>query len=144
MFFTLISVVFFLSLSGDASAASAEHAIAQAKASVMLYDDATKKWMPAGGGAQGFSKVYVYAHDTNNTFRVVGRKIADHEVGTLVLTIFATVELSCETWHTHTHTHTARTSCPTHLLPSLSFQGSFKVIDHRRFRLDSCLWPVLQ
>lgn len=58
---------------------SEEHSIAVAKASVMLYDDAAKKWLPAGG-AQGFSKVHIYANDRANTFRVVGRKINDHEV----------------------------------------------------------------
>lgn len=46
----------------------------------MIYDDGTKRWLPAGSGAQGFSKVHVYAHDANNTFRVVGRKMQDHEV----------------------------------------------------------------
>lgn len=45
----------------------------------MLYDDAAKKWV-ASGTSQGLSKVQIYRHTTNNTFRVVGRKLQDHEV----------------------------------------------------------------
>ncbi|ESO96439.1 hypothetical protein LOTGIDRAFT_214569 [Lottia gigantea] len=54
-------------------------AIIAARASVMIYDDANKKWVPSGH-TQGLSKVQIYHHTTNNTFRVVGRKIQDHEV----------------------------------------------------------------
>lgn len=57
-----------------------EHSIAQAKVAVMVYDDASKEWLPAGTGASGFSNVHVFAHDVNNTFRVVGGKIHDDEV----------------------------------------------------------------
>lgn len=46
----------------------------------MVYDDANKKWVPAGGST-GFSRVHIYHHTGNNTFRVVGRKIQDHQVG---------------------------------------------------------------
>ncbi|XP_050406258.1 protein enabled homolog [Patella vulgata] len=56
-----------------------EMAIIAARASVMIYDDANRKWMPSGQ-TQGLSKVQIYHHTTNNTFRVVGRKIQDHEV----------------------------------------------------------------
>ncbi|XP_058165330.1 protein enabled homolog isoform X2 [Dasypus novemcinctus] len=45
----------------------------------MVYDDANKKWVPAGGSA-GFSRVHIYHHTGNNSFRVVGRKIQDHQV----------------------------------------------------------------
>ncbi|XP_060048413.1 protein enabled homolog isoform X2 [Erinaceus europaeus] len=45
----------------------------------MVYDDANKKWIPAGGST-GFSRVHIYHHTGNNTFRVVGRKIQDHQV----------------------------------------------------------------
>ncbi|XP_009952791.1 PREDICTED: protein enabled homolog isoform X4 [Leptosomus discolor] len=45
----------------------------------MVYDDANKKWVPAGGST-GFSRVHIYHHTGNNTFRVVGRKIQDHQV----------------------------------------------------------------
>ena len=57
-----------------------EQAICQARASVMVYDDSNKKWMPAGSSS-GLSKVQIYHNTGNNTFRVVGRKISDHEVG---------------------------------------------------------------
>uniref|UniRef100_A0A3B3ZDG8 WH1 domain-containing protein n=1 Tax=Periophthalmus magnuspinnatus TaxID=409849 RepID=A0A3B3ZDG8_9GOBI len=53
--------------------------ICQARAAVMVYDDANKKWVPAGGST-GFSRVHIYHHTGNNAFRVVGRKIQDHQV----------------------------------------------------------------
>uniref|UniRef100_A0A3Q3G6F6 WH1 domain-containing protein n=1 Tax=Labrus bergylta TaxID=56723 RepID=A0A3Q3G6F6_9LABR len=52
--------------------------ICQARAAVMVYDDANKKWVPAGGST-GFSRVHIYHHTGNNAFRVVGRKIQDHQ-----------------------------------------------------------------
>ncbi|KAL0609291.1 Protein enabled-like protein [Plecturocebus cupreus] len=55
-----------------------EQSICQARAAVMVYDDANKKWVPAGGST-GFSRVHIYHHTGNNTFRVVGRKIQDHQ-----------------------------------------------------------------
>ncbi|XP_074078902.1 protein enabled homolog isoform X10 [Macrotis lagotis] len=58
---------------------SSEQSICQARAAVMVYDDANKKWVPAGGST-GFSRVHIYHHTGNNTFRVVGRKIQDHQV----------------------------------------------------------------
>lgn len=45
----------------------------------MIYDDNLKKWMPSGS-TSGLSKVQIYHHQQNNTFRVVGRKLSDHEV----------------------------------------------------------------
>uniref|UniRef100_A0A672FI93 Protein enabled homolog n=1 Tax=Salarias fasciatus TaxID=181472 RepID=A0A672FI93_SALFA len=59
--------------------ASFEQSICQARAAVMVYDDANKKWVPAGGST-GFSRVHIYHHTGNNAFRVVGRKIQDHQV----------------------------------------------------------------
>uniref|UniRef100_A0A8C9UNL4 Protein enabled homolog n=1 Tax=Spermophilus dauricus TaxID=99837 RepID=A0A8C9UNL4_SPEDA len=56
-----------------------EQSICQARAAVMVYDDANKKWVPAGGST-GVSRVHIYHHTGNNTFRVVGRKIQDHQV----------------------------------------------------------------
>ncbi|XP_066474796.1 protein enabled homolog isoform X4 [Tiliqua scincoides] len=56
-----------------------EQSICQARAAVMVYDDANKKWVSAGGST-GFSRVHIYHHTGNNTFRVVGRKIQDHQV----------------------------------------------------------------
>lgn len=46
----------------------------------MIYDDNQKKWVPSGSGTAGLSKVQIYHHQQNNTFRVVGRKLQDHEV----------------------------------------------------------------
>ncbi|XP_041918702.1 vasodilator-stimulated phosphoprotein isoform X2 [Alosa sapidissima] len=52
-----------------------ESSICQARATVMIYDDANKKWIPAGTGAQVFSRVQIYHNPTTNAFRVVGRKM---------------------------------------------------------------------
>ena len=64
-----------------------EHAIVAARASVMVYDDGNKKWVPSGS-SQGISKVQIYHHSVNNTFRVVGRKLNDHEVGNNYFSMF--------------------------------------------------------
>ncbi|XP_035673845.1 protein enabled homolog isoform X11 [Branchiostoma floridae] len=56
-----------------------EVSIAQSRASVMIYDDANKKWIPAGGSS-GISRVHIYHHQVNSTYRVVGRKQNDHQV----------------------------------------------------------------
>lgn len=56
-----------------------EQSIASARAQVMIYDDLNKKWMPSGT-SHGLSKVHIYHHFINSTFRVVGRKLGDHEV----------------------------------------------------------------
>ncbi|CAH2098907.1 unnamed protein product [Euphydryas editha] len=45
----------------------------------MVYDDAMKRWVPSGSSS-GLSKVHIYHHTQHNTFRVVGRKLNDHEV----------------------------------------------------------------
>ncbi|XP_022256137.1 vasodilator-stimulated phosphoprotein-like isoform X2 [Limulus polyphemus] len=58
---------------------SSEQSVASVRASVMIYDDQNKKWIPSGSSS-GLSKVHLYHHVTNNTFRVVGRKLQDHEV----------------------------------------------------------------
>ncbi|XP_054152970.1 protein enabled-like [Oppia nitens] len=58
---------------------SCETSISSARASVMIYDDNTKKWLPSGSSS-GLSRVHIYQHIQNNTFRVVGRKLQDHEV----------------------------------------------------------------
>ncbi|CAH0547794.1 unnamed protein product, partial [Brassicogethes aeneus] len=56
-----------------------EQSIASARASVMIYDDLNKKWVPSGSSS-GLSKVHIYQHTIQQTFRVVGRKLHDHEV----------------------------------------------------------------
>jgi hypothetical protein len=67
----------------------------------MIYDDLNKKWVPSGS-SHGLSKVHIYHHFLNNTFRVVGRKLQDHEVSLIlkanvVLVIKASkCILSCE------------------------------------------------
>ncbi|KAI5704981.1 hypothetical protein M8J75_010662 [Diaphorina citri] len=58
---------------------SSEQSIASARASVMIYDDVNKKWIPSGSSS-GLSKVHVFQHQVNNTFRVVGRKLQNQEV----------------------------------------------------------------
>ena len=49
------------------------------KASVMIYDDAERKWKTAGRTA-GLSGICIYWHMVENTFRVIGRKEQDGEV----------------------------------------------------------------
>ncbi|CAG0880643.1 unnamed protein product [Darwinula stevensoni] len=56
-----------------------EQSIASARASVMVYDDVLKKWIHSGSST-GLSKVHIYQHVVNSAFRVVGRKLQDHEV----------------------------------------------------------------
>ncbi|KAG7295184.1 hypothetical protein JYU34_022153 [Plutella xylostella] len=56
-----------------------EQSISSARASVMVYDDGQKRWVPSGTSC-GLSKVHIYHHTQHNTFRVVGRKLNDHEV----------------------------------------------------------------
>ena len=58
---------------------ASEHSVVAARASVMLYDDINKRWV-ASGTSQAISKVHIYHHPVNNTFRVVGRHPHDHEV----------------------------------------------------------------
>ncbi|XP_016887752.1 vasodilator-stimulated phosphoprotein isoform X2 [Cynoglossus semilaevis] len=58
-----------------------ESSICQARATVMIYDDGSKKWMPAGAGPQTFSRVQIYHNPTTNAFRIVGRKMqSDQQV----------------------------------------------------------------
>ncbi|XP_036974625.1 vasodilator-stimulated phosphoprotein-like isoform X1 [Acanthopagrus latus] len=58
-----------------------ESSICQVRATVMLYDDNNKRWVPAGSDSPSFSRVQIYHNPTANTFRVVGRKLqADQQV----------------------------------------------------------------
>ncbi|KAL2095478.1 hypothetical protein ACEWY4_010197 [Coilia grayii] len=58
-----------------------ESSICQARAIVMIYDDASKRWAPAGTGAQSVSRLQIYHNTGNNSYRVVGRKMqADQQV----------------------------------------------------------------
>ena len=56
-----------------------EVSLAGAKATVMIYDDMNKKWLPSGS-SPGLSKVQLLHNQNMNTYRVVGRKLADLEV----------------------------------------------------------------
>ncbi|XP_037575852.1 protein enabled isoform X1 [Dermacentor silvarum] len=58
---------------------SCEQSVASARAAVLVYDDHNKKWVPSGSSS-GLSKVHIYQHTVNGTFRIVGRKLHDHEV----------------------------------------------------------------
>uniref|UniRef100_A0A3B3CBN0 WH1 domain-containing protein n=1 Tax=Oryzias melastigma TaxID=30732 RepID=A0A3B3CBN0_ORYME len=58
-----------------------ESSICQVKATVMMYDDASKRWVPVGSDVPHFSRVQIYTNPTTKTFRVVGRKLqADQQV----------------------------------------------------------------
>lgn len=52
-----------------------ETVVCSSRATVMLYDDSNKRWLPAGTGPQAFSRVQIYHNPTANAFRVVGRKM---------------------------------------------------------------------
>jgi len=56
-----------------------EQSIATVRASVMVYNEEQKKWIHSGT-SPGLSKVDLYHHFANQSFRVVGRKLQDHEV----------------------------------------------------------------
>lgn len=60
---------------------ASEQSICQARATVMMYDDGSKRWLPAGSGAQAVSRIHIFQNPSNNSFRVVGRKQqADQQV----------------------------------------------------------------
>jgi len=63
---------------------SSEQSICQARASVMVYDDTSKKWVPIKPGQQGFSRINIYHNTATNTFRVVGVKLQDQQVSNCV------------------------------------------------------------
>ncbi|XP_073854286.1 ena/VASP-like protein isoform X7 [Macaca fascicularis] len=63
-----------------ALALTPEQSICQARASVMVYDDTSKKWVPIKPGQQGFSRINIYHNTASNTFRVVGVKLQDQQV----------------------------------------------------------------
>ncbi|XP_055969651.1 ena/VASP-like protein isoform X2 [Sorex fumeus] len=60
--------------------ATGEQSICQARASVMVYDDTSKKWVPIKPGQQGFSRINIYHNTASSTFRVVGVKLQDQQV----------------------------------------------------------------
>lgn len=56
-----------------------EKSIVQARASVMLYNNERREWEHSGG-TQGISRIHVYHHPINNTYRIVGRKLPEQTV----------------------------------------------------------------
>ena len=64
-----------------------ERSVAQARASVMIYNNDSKKWEHAGGTA-GISRVHVYFNPNNSSYRIVGRKANDNEVNLFFFLIF--------------------------------------------------------
>ena len=64
---------------------SPEQSMVTARASVMLYDDSTKKWSTVGAtqgtpASANLSKLHIYFNGSVGTYRVVGRKVSDHDV----------------------------------------------------------------
>uniref|UniRef100_A0A8B9DV24 WH1 domain-containing protein n=1 Tax=Anser cygnoides TaxID=8845 RepID=A0A8B9DV24_ANSCY len=56
--------------------------LCSARATVLLYDEAQKQWVAAGGGPQTPSCVQLYHHPGTHAFRLVGRKMQpDQQVG---------------------------------------------------------------
>ncbi|KAG8536212.1 hypothetical protein GDO81_026890 [Engystomops pustulosus] len=60
---------------------SLETPVITARATVMVYEDASKKWINAGTGPTGHSRVQLYYSPGTQSYRVVGRKMADQQVG---------------------------------------------------------------
>lgn len=84
-----------------------ESVICSSRATVMLYDDGNKRWLPAGTGPQAFSRVQIYHNPTANSFRVVGRKMQpDQQVRPLCPRLRGLHPLSL-----HPHPHPRFPSC---------------------------------
>uniref|UniRef100_A0A3B4DWI1 WH1 domain-containing protein n=1 Tax=Pygocentrus nattereri TaxID=42514 RepID=A0A3B4DWI1_PYGNA len=92
----LIPLVFF-------SLFLSESSICQARATVMTYDDANKKWIPAGTGPQVFSRVQIYHNPSSNAFRVVGRKMqTDQQVRFNGQSLIIPINFRpCDLFHAH-------------------------------------------
>uniref|UniRef100_A0A667WSG6 WH1 domain-containing protein n=1 Tax=Myripristis murdjan TaxID=586833 RepID=A0A667WSG6_9TELE len=60
---------------------NSESSICQVRATVMVYDDTNKRWVPVGSDSPAFSRIQIYHNPATNTYRVVGRKMqADQQV----------------------------------------------------------------
>ncbi|XP_055356265.1 vasodilator-stimulated phosphoprotein-like [Paramacrobiotus metropolitanus] len=58
-----------------------EKVLATTHATVMAYDDAVRRWLPAGSACpNATAKVQIYQHKLNYTFRLFGRRLWDHAV----------------------------------------------------------------
>ena len=55
-----------------------ESPLCHIRASVMMYDSEQKRWFPCAGS--GISRVNIYQHSKNRSFRVVGRKLDTQEI----------------------------------------------------------------
>lgn len=59
----------------------------------MIYDDQHKRWVPSGPSqSQGLSKVQIYHHQINKSYRVVGWKLQDKEVCRICLIYYPKVK----------------------------------------------------
>ncbi|NWV66269.1 VASP protein, partial [Malurus elegans] len=52
-----------------------ERVLCSARATVLLYDDAQKLWVPAGGPPQSPSCVQLFHQPGTHSFRLVGRRL---------------------------------------------------------------------
>lgn len=94
-----------------------ETVICSSRATVMVYDDSNKRWLPAGTGPQAFSRVQIYHNPTANSFRVVGRKMQpDQQVRAPSLGPPALCLLAAQRWSPFT--------CP------LPFVGGYQLCHH--------------
>lgn len=111
---------------------ASEQSICQARAAVMVYDDANKKWVPAGGST-GFSRVHIYHHTGNNAFRVVGRKIQDHQVSNYQQNPIATTYRSVNLLLITRDFHQKRQLQGSNLTLEISHSAS-------KFSINLCMW----
>ena len=56
-----------------------EHSLVSGSATVMHYNDQTRQWVNTGDHA-GLSKLHIYMNASNGAYRIVGRRIGDHQV----------------------------------------------------------------
>ncbi|CAB4021134.1 Hypothetical predicted protein [Paramuricea clavata] len=68
----------------------------KSRASVMMYNNEKKAWEPAEG-VRGMSHVQVYHHEGNNTFRIVGRSMTDHQVVVINCSIIRNMKYNAAT-----------------------------------------------
>ncbi|XP_061667730.1 enah/Vasp-like b [Syngnathoides biaculeatus] len=69
-----------------------EQSICQARASVMVYDNTSRKWVPIKPGQQGFSRINIYHNIPSNTFRLVGVKLQDQQACAQVVINYSIVK----------------------------------------------------
>ncbi|NWY22263.1 VASP protein, partial [Aphelocoma coerulescens] len=52
-----------------------EQVLCSARASVLLYDEGQRQWVPAGGPPQSPSCVQLFHQPSTHSFRLVGRRL---------------------------------------------------------------------